>query len=266
MKQERGLSGAIDASVAGSRAGPRSSRRCGTTTHFRGSASAGRSFRGSSGFAPTAQSVRSASSRISAHSTPTRTWPRSPWGSRCASRRRSRAALPARSGASPGSSTRAGKPGSDRRRSVLERVPAGARACGRGRCARDRKRLAGDCLRRGLERASAGCSACRRAGRICRRRRRGTRPPGPVLGEGCPGSARGRNLRGRPGPRDGSGGRGARWRRARGRRDIPRAPRPALAGRNQFGARGPALSPAIAFLAVAALLGAIFHLSHGALP
>ena len=34
----------------------------------------------------------------------------------------------------------------------------------------------------------------------------------------------------------------------------------------QIGARSPALSPAIAFLAVAALLGAIFHLSHGALP
>ena len=33
-----------------------------------------------------------------------------------------------------------------------------------------------------------------------------------------------------------------------------------------FGARAPALSPSLAFLAVAALLGAIFHLSRGALP
>lgn len=38
-----------------------------------------------------------------------------------------------------------------------------------------------------------------------------------------------------------------------------------LAG-TQIGARGPSLSPALAFLAVAALLGAIFHLSQGALP
>jgi len=38
-----------------------------------------------------------------------------------------------------------------------------------------------------------------------------------------------------------------------------------LAG-TQIGARGPALSPALAFLAVAAILGAIFHLSRGALP
>jgi PTS system mannose-specific IID component len=38
-----------------------------------------------------------------------------------------------------------------------------------------------------------------------------------------------------------------------------------LAG-TQIGARDPALSPALAFLAVAALLGAIFHLSRGALP
>jgi mannose/fructose/N-acetylgalactosamine-specific phosphotransferase system component IID len=38
-----------------------------------------------------------------------------------------------------------------------------------------------------------------------------------------------------------------------------------LAG-TQIGARNPALSPALAFLAVAALLGAIFHLSRGALP
>ncbi|HJU87198.1 MAG TPA: hypothetical protein VJ788_07530, partial [Gemmatimonadota bacterium] len=34
----------------------------------------------------------------------------------------------------------------------------------------------------------------------------------------------------------------------------------------QIGAREPALSPALAFLAVAALLGAIFHLTRGALP
>jgi hypothetical protein len=38
-----------------------------------------------------------------------------------------------------------------------------------------------------------------------------------------------------------------------------------LAG-TQIGVRGPALPPALAFLAVAALLSAIFHLSQSALP
>jgi PTS system mannose-specific IID component len=38
-----------------------------------------------------------------------------------------------------------------------------------------------------------------------------------------------------------------------------------LAG-TRIGARGPALSPALAFLAIAALLGAIFHFTRGALP